>query len=462
MNRVWTEEELDILRRDREAKVPVPVTAAKLGRPVPATYARARLIGTLVQPHQSWDETSVARLRELVCADPPMTDKRIAAELGRSVTQIRWKMQDLGLIGVRDLSKLAKITAAESARPKAPKASAVGPSLRKTIAGPKPAREPALEQSADQSLSVAAASLTPEMINPQAALEHAIKALGAIMADRLKNSIAETEAGMVKAARAAIAEKERIDQRLVIRIKRAAETETRRLAALRQGETEAKKAAVDAERQGGEARKILVEAERQAEVAAHRVREQKVCKESLRKKARVIASAPVEKSRTVGKKAVLPAVQGMSRDPAPRPALAPLAPVASKIVVMEAPAAARPIEADPAEAQTSGRGGWKSVRRDPARVMAQAKAKAKPANRADAVDLAQAAQAAIERFIAERGVTRTESGGISSVVSRLQARGYIVVRDETGWTIDQRHHIACESDLMAFAEARGIILSAAA
>jgi hypothetical protein len=462
MNRVWTEEELDILRRDRAAKVPVPVTAAKLGRPVPATYARARLIGTLVQPHQSWDEASVARLRELVCADPPITDKRIAAEIGRSVTQIRWKMQDLGLIGVRDLSKLAKITAADPARPKVSKASAAGPSLRKAAARPELVREPALGQSAGQPVSVAAAPLTFETIDPQAALEHAIEALGATLANRLKSSIAETEAGMIKAARAAIAEKGRIDQRLVIRVKRVANAETRRLAVASQAATEAKKAAADAKRQDVETRKVPVEVKRQTEEAARMARERKVSEESLHKKAPVTASAAVDKSKSVERKAVLPAVQGMSRDAAPRPAPARVAPVASKIVVMETPAAPRLDEIDPADTQTSGRGGWKSVRRDPGRVMAQAKAKAKPANRADAVDLAQAAQAAIERFIAERGVTRTESSGIHLIVSRLQARGYIVVRDETGWTIDQRHRIACESDLIAFAEARGITLSAAA
>jgi hypothetical protein len=460
MNRVWTEEELDILRRDREAKVPVPVTAAKLGRPVPATYARARLIGTLVQPHQSWDDASVARLRELVCADPPITDKRIAAELGRSVTQIRWKMQDLGLIGVRDLSKLARITAAESARPKISKASAAGPSVRKTVTRPGLARASALEQSADQSRPVTPDPITPEMIDPQAALQHAIEILEVVMADRLKNAITETEAGMIKAARAAIVEKGRIDQRLVIRVKRATEAEARRLAAARLTETEAKKAAADAKRQDAETRKAMAEAKRQAEEAARKIREQATREERLRRKTQ--AAASVEKPKAAEKKATLPVVQGMSRDPAPRPAPAPVAPSAPKIVVMEAPAAPRPVEVDQAETQTSGRGGWKSVRRDPARIIAQAKAKAKPANRADAVDLAQAAQAAIERFIAERGVTRTESSGIPLVVSRLQARGYIVVRDETGWTIDQRHRIASESDLMAFAEARGITLSAAA
>lgn len=456
MNRVWTEEELDILRRDREAKVPVPVTAAKLGRPVPATYARARLIGTLVQPHQAWDTASVARLRELVCADPPMTDKRIAAELGRTVTQIRWKMQDLGLIGVRDLSKLAKITASGTPRPKAANPSSAKAILQKPAAEPRSDRQSIQERSPRPARAVAAPSqLPPVTIDPQAALERAIRFLETALAERLKSSIAETEAGMIKAARAAIAEKGRIDQRLVIRVKRVAEAEARRQAAMKQAETEANRAAAEAKNREAETRKA--EAKRKAAEAPRQAREQ-----NLHEQAQLAAFKPVAKSKPADKKAVLTAVQGVSQGAAPRPALQPLPPAAPKIVVSEAPAAIRPAEMDPASSQMSGRGGWKSVRRDPARTLAQAKAKAKPANRADAVDLAQAAQAAIERFIAERGVTRTESGGIQAIVSRLQARGYIVVRDEGGWTIDQRHRIDSESELVAFAEARGITLSAAA
>jgi hypothetical protein len=442
MNRVWTEEELEILRRDREAKIPVPVTAAKLGRPVPATYARARLIGTLVQPHQSWDEATVARLRELVSADPPMTDKRIAAELGRTVTQIRWKMQDLGLIGVRDLSKLAKITAAGTARPKVVQAQSAKPAAANP-ATQKPPRQSPLERSASADRAdISARSAVPVQpilppIDIKAALARALEALETAMAEQLKTFIAGTEAGMIRAARAAIAEKARIDQRLLVRVKRSAEAIARREA---------------------EARKADAEAERKATDAARQAQEEK----ALQEKVRLAAPKPAAKPKADVKKAVLPAVRGVSQVAAPRPAPQAVAPSAPRIVVSEAPAATRATEPDTANAQTSGRGGWKSVRRDPARVLAQAKAKAKPANRADAIDLAQAAQAAIERFIAERGVTKNESSGIQAVVSRLQARGYIVVRDESGWTIDQRHRVGSESELFAFAEARGITLSAAA
>lgn len=459
MNRVWTEEELEILRRDREAKVPVPVTAAKLGRPVPATYARARLIGTLVQPHQSWDEASVTRLRELVSADPPMTDKQIAAELGRTVTQIRWKMQDLGLIGVRDLSKLAKITAAGTARPKAAQPQTTRPASTKTAVQKLP-RQPSPERDvpAMQAARIPAPPAAPvrpvaRVIDSQAALIEALEALETAMAERLKQSVAESEAGMIRAARAAIAEKARIDQRLLVRVKRAAEAAARR-------DTEARKVEEEAKRQAMAAKKAEADAEakRKAEEAARQAQERK----ALQERARAAAPKPAEKPKADVRKPVLPAIRGVSQVAAPRPAPQPAAPSASKIVVTEAPAAVRPTELEPANTQTSGRGGWKSVRRDPARALAQAKAKAKPANRADAVDLAQAAQAAIERFIAERGVTKSESSGIQAIVSRLQARGYIVVRDESGWTIDQRHRVGSESELFAFAEARGITLSAAA
>ncbi|WP_445504576.1 hypothetical protein [Microvirga sp. G4-2] len=429
MNRVWTEEELDILRRDRAAKVPIPVTAAKLGRPVPATYARARQIGTLVQTHQPWDEASVARLRELVSADPPMTDKRIAEELRRTVNQIRWKLQDLGLIGVRDLSKLAKNTASGMTGPKS-----ANPMVRKPVLDTKSA-----PQKTASVMPAAARATTSAPIDPHAAIERAVKRLETTLAERLKSLVSETEAGMVRAAMDAIAEKRRIDQNLADLGQRIADAQAERIA--------------KAERLNAEARiaEVGVPSKRKADDVALPVREGKL---ETPKRAAVKPAA---------RKAVVPAAQGVSQAAAPRQINPPPSAPTPKIVVVETPVAARPEpSADAAPAQVSGRGGWKSVRRDPARVMAQAKAKAKPTNRADAVDLAQAAQAAIERFIAERGVTKTETNGIQALVSRLQARGYIVVQDGDGWVIDQRRRIDGESALIAFAEARGISLDVAA
>jgi len=421
VNRVWTEEEIEILRQDRAARIPIPVTAAKLGRPVPATYARARLIGTLVQPHQPWDEAGVARMRELVSADPPMTDKSIAAELGRTVTQIRWKMQDLGLIGVRDLSKLAKITASRTGQSRPARPVAAKPVAAADAApGPAPAAaaRPAHREAPVQDPQ-------HEAPDPRKAVTQAVERLEVRLAQKLKGSIAASEAGMIQAAKDAIAEKGRID---------------RRLAEL-----------ADKPVSGSDAEKTPAQAVRKADGRARQP------KQDPKPQDRKRPDAP----RPVARKTVTPAIQGASQGAAPRPVAAPTPPPAPKIVVMEAPAAARPPEPDPAQAQVSGRGGWKSVRRDPARIMAQAKS-GKAANRADAEDLAQAAQAAISRFIAERGVTRMEIDGVQSLVSRLQARGYIVVREGDGWVIDQRHRLADEAELVSFAEARGITLSKAA
>jgi len=371
---------------------------------------------------------------------------------------------------VRDLSKLAKITAAGMARPKAPQTRAAKPATAKPIQK-KPAQSPAPARSAAvvrTEMPASPAAPVQRKVLPsldvQEALVQAIKALEASMAEHLKTIVAETEAGMIRAARAAIAEKGRIDQRLVIRVKRAAEAAARRDAEAKKAEAEAKQRQMESWKAEAEAKRKAAEAAREArEEAARRAREEKAREErALREKVQAAAPKPTPKPKPPEKKAVLPAVQGVSRVASLRPAPQPVAPTVPRILVTEAPAAPRAEEPETTGGQTSGRGGWKSVRRDPARALAQAKAKAKPANRADAIDLAQAAQAAIERFIAERGVTKSESSGIQSVVSRLQARGYIVVRDETGWTIDQRHRVGSEAELFAFAEARGITLSAAA
>ncbi|WP_163104036.1 hypothetical protein, partial [Acinetobacter baumannii] len=68
---VWTDEEKDILRKDRAAGLAVPVIAAKLNRPVAATYNRARIIGAIVQPHKEWLNAEVEVLKALLKASPP-------------------------------------------------------------------------------------------------------------------------------------------------------------------------------------------------------------------------------------------------------------------------------------------------------------------------------------------------------------------------------------------------------
>ncbi|GEO15699.1 hypothetical protein [Microvirga aerophila] len=407
MNREWTEEELEILRRDREAKVPVPITAAKLNRPVPATYLRARMIGTQVQTHQAWEEATVARLRELVRADPPMTDKQIAAELCRTITQVRWKLKDLNLIGVRDLSKLAKATASSTVRPAVAKPAVV---LKQASAHPpQPSRIPSPRQPEKPMVKA-------PVIDARTLLNVALRRLERDLETRLKTVVAETEAGMMQAAVAAIAAKRAIDNRL-------AELRARPI-------EEAKP-----------------EPSRPSKSTAETAQA-----ESSPQKRRPPSSKPAPKP------AVRTMVPAAPRGPVAREVQAP--PEPTKIIVLDVPAPSRAAPQDAGPAQTSGRGGWKSVRRDPARVAAQARGKA--TSRADAVDLAQAAQVAIEQFISQRGVTKAEAAASQSLVTRLQARGYIVVREGDGWVIDQRHQIANEAELTAFAEARGISLGMAA
>lgn len=436
MNREWTDEEIEILRRDRAAKIPVPVTAAKLNRPVPATYLRARMIGTQVQKHQSWGEQEVAQLRALVMANPPMTDKRIAETLGRTVTQVRWKMQDLGLIGVRDLSKLAKATSAAAAS----RQTSSGSSSNRLAdhANSQPAR---FLPDPERSDSPQKADQTPSL--SRKALAAAVSRLSEDLESRLKKAVAESEEGMMQAAMAAIAEKRAIDARLAS-LRRASKPVAKQNSV---PERMAQELACKPGEQHQTARSANIEEQRssggnpvQQRISA--IAPRKIGGDNPKARAHQLAAKPLSK-------------------PASAPVLPPPPPAHSpRIVVLDSPAPARADLPAPDLQQTSGRGGWKAVRRDPARIAAQARAKS--VNRADAVDLAQAAQAAIEQFIAQRGVTRSEAGETQTLVTRLQSRGYIVVSEGDGWVIDQRHRVPDDNELKAFAAARGITLDAAA
>ncbi len=102
MNRIWTAEEDEIIRRDRANRVPTPNTAAKLNRPVPATYNRALKLKAHVQVHQPWPEEDEARLKlAMTTTNPPPTDSVLAALFGRPIGSIRWKLENIGLIGMR-------------------------------------------------------------------------------------------------------------------------------------------------------------------------------------------------------------------------------------------------------------------------------------------------------------------------------------------------------------------------
>ncbi len=100
-NDVWTEEQKAYLLAERAKGTPVPVIAATLGKPVPATYTRCRMLGNRVQVHTPWTADLEARLRDLATGGTPMSDQALADAVGKTVPQMRWKLADLGLVGAR-------------------------------------------------------------------------------------------------------------------------------------------------------------------------------------------------------------------------------------------------------------------------------------------------------------------------------------------------------------------------
>lgn len=100
-NEVWTEQQKAYLIAERAKGTPVPRIAAALGKPVPATYTRCRMLGSKIQAHTPWTPELETRLRDLATGAVPMTDQALADAVGKSVSQMRWKLGDLDLIGRR-------------------------------------------------------------------------------------------------------------------------------------------------------------------------------------------------------------------------------------------------------------------------------------------------------------------------------------------------------------------------
>lgn len=127
-NDVWTEQQKAYLIAERAKGTPVPRIAAALGKPVPATYTRCRMLGSKIQTHTPWTDELEAQLRDLATGAVPMTDQALADAVGKTVPQMRWKLGDLDLIGRRTKRPKAltrpRVSADERARQRAASAEA--------------------------------------------------------------------------------------------------------------------------------------------------------------------------------------------------------------------------------------------------------------------------------------------------------------------------------------------------
>lgn len=96
MFQTWTPELDAHLRRLVVDEGLSPRQAAPvLGRPSGAVELRAKLLRIVAPVRQDWDEIAVARLRTLF--DDGATHEAMAADLGKPIGSIRWKLEDLEL-----------------------------------------------------------------------------------------------------------------------------------------------------------------------------------------------------------------------------------------------------------------------------------------------------------------------------------------------------------------------------
>lgn len=428
-NRIWLPDEDETIRRERKRKTPVPVIAAMLDRPVPATYLRARKLDTRVQKHDVWSDAEEARFKELMTQPEPPCDRELAAVFKRSLSSIRWKVRDLGFVGARPLglSAAQKRALQERARDRAS------------------ARVEAIETAKVAARAAVVDRAAKPKVRDRSGPDPIARAVQSAVAGLLTKAMFGANAAATAAAKDR-AEAKREQDRLLVEVNKrlakeasAARRERNKAEALAARALAREAKLAESRAAGAEARTAKETARAEARATAETAR---AIRAARAKPPRPTAKAP---ARVVN----LTEARPVSHAAPERVVVAPVVTFDPKAVVISPPLA-------PAT-KTSGRGGWAVTRRHRQTIAPKVKA-----TRDDALALADAAKDAVAAFIAARGVTRAVDDATTSLINRLRARGYIVIQTGKGWMIDHRHEVKDAKALEAFAAARGLLTKAAA
>ena len=414
-NRIWTKEEDEIIIRERAARTAVPAIAALLNRPVPATYLRARKLGTLVQPHKPASDEEKRIVRELAGRDPPATDNEIAAVIGRTPGSVRWLLQTMGLINARDFSAM----------------------IRHANKGRAPARAVADKQVKASATALNAARREVARLEKEKNKKEAASARAQLAADR---KIARERL----VAEALATQQQLVAARKLAYLRLASETKQAKRRQVEQARAE-KASARAADRARLQAERAAAAA--QVRAAREEARQQE---KAAKEQAKVLARA--EKAAAKAVNSIAAVVQAHSSLNTVRIEQPSLITAPAQIVVYDPASIDRAADkAEPAILCASGRGGWKQVFGVRRRLPKPNRARP----RADDLALAEAAKDAIASFIADRGVTRKVESPVELAIRKLRARGYTVLGNGKGYTIDDRHHLSNDNELLRFAEKRG-------
>ena len=105
MNTRWTQQEIDILRREWRSQTPARIIAEKLGRPLRATYVKAHRLGLPCKSQPSEINLSKTDAMWLKNNFPHMATKFCAMRLGISHRSVIRQARMMGLVKTEKFMK---------------------------------------------------------------------------------------------------------------------------------------------------------------------------------------------------------------------------------------------------------------------------------------------------------------------------------------------------------------------